>query len=483
MTDNREQESNISKVDTLIIIGNGFDLWQGLPTSYSNFEKYYVANRDKIMKKLHIKPIRVVGSEGNTNYISDVEILYEDALEELGSDFWYAYEDSLNKIDDQRINLFFGKERSDLKRIEVLVDNAKKILQEAFSEWIMSIDVNAKDSGYIFPPNCFVINFNYTDTAIKRFGVSKNNICFIHGEATDKESIIVGHAAHPEVALPVLKRMGGRFEGLYYIEKALFETDKHVDNNYHMLAIQIALLSGYLIEDIKDVYILGHGFGEADYGYFRHLAHAMNGEDEDPFEGIDNWALEYLLDCDESDFLDLNLHYAINHRARMEKSADIEELPGLETLKLLDEIIERNIETPYYKLDDSSELEKAAVRARFLMEQAYRDAEYELLFMEILSKQHKGGKRLTGSMKRKILEESIADWEDIKSIIRDTLKARNAGRDFDDKTSKKAPLWHITCYSDNSRKRVEDVMKRIHYSNYKIYPTIDECIKDFKVSH
>ena len=42
-------------INTLILIGNGFDQWQGLNTSYSDFKKYYLAHRDEILKKLHIK--------------------------------------------------------------------------------------------------------------------------------------------------------------------------------------------------------------------------------------------------------------------------------------------------------------------------------------------------------------------------------------------------------------------------------------------
>ena len=40
--------------------------------------------------------------------------------------------------------------------------------------------------------------FNYTDTLLKRFGVKAVNEFHIHGMANEKESIIVGHATHPE---------------------------------------------------------------------------------------------------------------------------------------------------------------------------------------------------------------------------------------------------------------------------------------------
>ncbi|MBQ3291522.1 MAG: hypothetical protein IJH43_04010 [Mogibacterium sp.] len=42
-------------IDTLIIVGNGFDIWQGLKTSYSSFQQYYYDHIDDILKQLHLK--------------------------------------------------------------------------------------------------------------------------------------------------------------------------------------------------------------------------------------------------------------------------------------------------------------------------------------------------------------------------------------------------------------------------------------------
>lgn len=180
--------------------------------------------------------------------------------------------------------------------------------------------------------------------------------------------------------------MGGRFEGLFYIEKALYESDKHVDDNYQDMAMNIAM-EGADLSGINNVYILGHSFGEADFGYFRHLAYAMNNVDEDPFEGIPDWCLKYLSGCDDTDAVGLNLDYALHHRERLGKEADIPELPGLDTLKKIDQVMESSSESFYYRLshDQQSCLEKAAVRARFFMEQGARNAQYEFDFLDMMS--------------------------------------------------------------------------------------------------
>ena len=50
---------NKRKIKNLFIIGNGFDCWQKLPTSYESFRQYYITHVDEIMAKLNLQPQRV----------------------------------------------------------------------------------------------------------------------------------------------------------------------------------------------------------------------------------------------------------------------------------------------------------------------------------------------------------------------------------------------------------------------------------------
>ena len=45
-------------VDTLILIGNGFDIWQNLDTSYRSFERYYEAHLDEVLERFNLKNIK-----------------------------------------------------------------------------------------------------------------------------------------------------------------------------------------------------------------------------------------------------------------------------------------------------------------------------------------------------------------------------------------------------------------------------------------
>ena len=131
------------KKDTLVIIGNGFDIWQNLNTDYADFHAYYLKHRSEILKRLKIKKKILKRKDGSTSEISDVELIYGNPFrpEDLKEDFWYTFEASLGKLDAQRLNSYFGKEKKGLKAMAKSVMNAKRILKEAFCSWIATIRI------------------------------------------------------------------------------------------------------------------------------------------------------------------------------------------------------------------------------------------------------------------------------------------------------------------------------------------------------
>lgn len=118
--------------DTLVIIGNGFDIWQNLNTGYADFHAYYLKHRNEILKRLKIKKKILKRKDGSTSEISDVELIYGNPFrpEDLKNDFWYTFEASLGKLDAQRLNSYFGKEKKGLKAMAKSVMNAKPIMQK-----------------------------------------------------------------------------------------------------------------------------------------------------------------------------------------------------------------------------------------------------------------------------------------------------------------------------------------------------------------
>lgn len=373
------------KKDTLVIIGNGFDIWQGLETGYTEFRKYYYTHRDEIMRRLRIRERRVKKENGETVRISDVELIYGNPFnpEELETEFWNSFEVSLDKIDSEQINLFFGKDRRGLREMNKSIRNANRILKEAFCGWISTIAINKGEAAYDFGDNCLFLNFNYTDTLIKRFNVKEPDEYHVHGEASDKASIIFGHASHPQMPEEVLYRMGGRFRGLYFIEKLLYETDKHVQDNIQLLCMFLAM-HGCMAEDIKRVYVLGHSMGLPDLEYFAFLAEATRMHNSEEYESSDNHE-----EADPLEDLNMRIQYAIHNGGY-----------GLEN-------------------GENNPAQQEAVSKKIRLEQDGRRWEMEREFFKLLKK----GKRDTAEPAERVLRQADAAWHISCHSDRDKLWA------------------------------------------------------------
>ena len=215
------------KYRKLFLIGNGFDRWQGLSTSYDQFRKYYRSNIRAAAEELHIKT--TVNEAGDL--ITPVEMIYGEIFspETLPEEFFWNFESSTALLDDQNIINYFGKSDRGLYNLQETVREAREILQKIFGDWINSVVIDPADSGYRFDDSCYFINFNYTDTLQKRFGVDQKNDYHIHGEADDPENIVFGHSTHPETAFQelmeqkLIRTLDGkkskRLRGLYLIEE------------------------------------------------------------------------------------------------------------------------------------------------------------------------------------------------------------------------------------------------------------------------
>lgn len=87
------------KVDTLVLIGNGFDIWQGLNTSFRSFEKYYEEHLEEVLRCFHLK--RHTGYDKEGKLITD----------EKGTPITYSDVELFMEIPFNRLNclLSFGE--------------------------------------------------------------------------------------------------------------------------------------------------------------------------------------------------------------------------------------------------------------------------------------------------------------------------------------------------------------------------------------
>ncbi len=414
---NRTDLPKIQK-DTLIVIGNGFDIWQGLHTSYAQFQAYYLAHRDAILKKLHKKGYTVFDEEGTSFEITDVEIVYGDPFDpsDLDDTFWGTFETSLADVDAERLNLFFGKEKSDLRDLKRSVKNASRILREAFCGWIASMVIEPRTSPYDFGENCLFINFNYTDTLLKRFQISPEDEFHIHGEALDKDSIIVGHSNHPQQPVAEMLRLGGRFRGLYLIEELLYETDKHVHENIGMLSMFLAT-HGVNPPDIKDVYVLGHSMSPPDIEYFTFLMSATQIHTSTQPEAD----LEELDDLDPMEEFHAHISYAVDRYGYQHGEKQVD--PRQEQIVMRRLELEQNTQREW--------MEKQFSRAMGM------------------------GRH----------------WHRLKGDMFPAQEPRTEDA-----------MWHLSYYGETDKTWKEAVLKELGCKRYELLPTIDACLEKFSVS-
>ena len=259
-------------VKTLIIVGNGFDLWQGLKSAYFDFYRFYEKNKINISQELGIEPLTITDGAGYSEKLTQFDLLYFVLSGSLGEeDFWHSFEDSLALLDDVRINGYFGKETDDLKDIRLDCDYAFEVIRECFIEWVKQIEIPTSPDGakYDFR-DALIVNFNYTDSLVKLFGADPNDIIHIHGRVGDRQSIVFGHGEHvsrPDISVV---DFGSRFAGAYIVETILRRFAKKPEKQWQLFLQRLKNKHAEL-SAVEETYVLGHGLGKADEYYFRQL--------------------------------------------------------------------------------------------------------------------------------------------------------------------------------------------------------------------
>ena len=135
-----------SNYKNLIIIGNGFDCWQGIPTSYEKFRVYYNEHIEEVASKLGYSFYTIKDTAGIEKKITAVELIYGNPFEpdQLENDFFWNLEARMDKIDDQIINLYFGRSAGGRKKLSQAVDEAITLIRRLFCDWVMTFNIEEK---------------------------------------------------------------------------------------------------------------------------------------------------------------------------------------------------------------------------------------------------------------------------------------------------------------------------------------------------
>lgn len=216
----------------LNLIGNGFDMYHGLPCSYYYYGcyllQYHKEFYEEMAKMYGFKYAIITG--------------YEDFKYGIENIFWSSFENRLGNLDAtwirETLDDDLGLECSDPVDIEIPeVANSKEI-KKYFNEWISSTVDNDEnfmvinkflgESRFKWKKEDYFINYNYSHTLEKIYKILSNKVFHIHGECGEDSELIVGHGNDGEIMehKNMLKGMEGSTEYFGY------QSDRNRYNEY-----------------------------------------------------------------------------------------------------------------------------------------------------------------------------------------------------------------------------------------------------------
>lgn len=288
-------------MDTLYIIGNGFDLFHGLNTSYKSFGFYLKEKHSEIYDYLidyyglpYLEDPKIKYYEWNYFESALADLNYESVLEDnsdylpnpASDDFrdgdWHALEQVMEGIvNDLTINLF-NEFKNFIRNVVFLIKDSSELL---------NIDKNSK-----------FLSFNYTDTLERYYDISSNNILYIHNKALSNDILILGHGTNPENFVNEGEKMPDNLT----IEEQHEWNERMSDNYDFSYERGLDTILGYFnksfkytedlisknstffnnLNSIKKVIVLGQSVSEVDQPYFKKVIDSI--EDKNI-----NWTSSY----------------------------------------------------------------------------------------------------------------------------------------------------------------------------------------------
>ena len=242
----------------LYIIGNGFDLWHELPTSYDLFYEFAKSTLDELESYFCIDITQ-----------SGPWCDFENCL---GTFNWKLFYDA-HDYTDVTAESFRPSESFGL--VDDLIEQADHLvcaIKECFHAWIEEIDVAlAKKKMTAFYNNDLFLTFNYTSTLELVYGVNSDKIVHIHGRSDAFDDLIFGHRK-TMTENPELDENGNSNRTMFSDAESaaklpFYAFQKPVDKVIAKNSSFFQSLSG-----ISTVSVIGHSLNEIDLPYFKAVA-------------------------------------------------------------------------------------------------------------------------------------------------------------------------------------------------------------------
>lgn len=257
----------------LYIIGNGFDLYHGIRSSYVDFanwlksndsglyqivSRFYLSKSESFWNKFeeslgNISDSMIGNNIGNSPYVIEcLDSSFPDILRTV--------------IDDNR----FITNKNCSPELGVFSDKLVNRIQSAFESWISDLTIPDIKKLKIETDDSYFINFNYTNTLESIYNIPKDQILYIHGNVSDKTPLIFGHGKSRNSIMDTVmsnKSDDIDFDYLKNLADSVFSLHKDVKGTINMNRKIWEKFS-----TVQDVHIWGHGLGVVDLPYFLEIS-------------------------------------------------------------------------------------------------------------------------------------------------------------------------------------------------------------------
>ena len=263
------------EVMRLFIIGNGFDVAHQLPTSYDNFRKYLESTYRLDLYNMPYIPESMIGEDGECVWNdSQVATLLVYLISKAEGSKWSDVETTIGELDyiecfkllpqSQDLDSWIDINEQLSESLWEIIPTIKRF----FDDWVKTIKIdgvsriNAFNS--LINDNSVYLNFNYTETLEKVYGIKNDNVCHIHGKCDD--DILFGHGNSRDFAVEYAKYNGCQ-NALEFLEYSL---RKDTDGALYEHQAFFEKLN-----DITDIYVIGFSFGDVDETYIEEICNRI----------------------------------------------------------------------------------------------------------------------------------------------------------------------------------------------------------------
>lgn len=249
----------------LYIIGNGFDLYHGLKTSFKDFKEFMMLKDNPIIKKWE----EIISIELDENW-SNIEQSFE----------YVEYEELVNKCsyylkgynEDNWKDSFHHDYEYEINRYLELATNSNEYLRE----WLNNTNLSTSPKVELDKESIF-LSFNYTNLLEECYEISPNNVCHIHGSYIGN-NMILGHN-NPNVKKEIfnisnededVRIIGGNRIMNNSIEKSFKNSNKYIRENRVFFN---------RISDVDEIIIIGHSsssISSVDREYYKEIKSILN---------------------------------------------------------------------------------------------------------------------------------------------------------------------------------------------------------------